>query len=857
MISGSHVLLRNTILAIVRGTTMTGRSNCRGLYVAVIALAFLLGAGVPEARADLLYSGVSVSDSGTDNQIAYPNTGRKVAVGPDGTVYIAYYGSSGGIRVAHSTNRGESFLPSVQVNATGSESEIAVDADGVVHVVWADGSSAWYSRSTDGGSSFSAPTDIGSTFSSSVHLAVDAPWVYVIPRTGDVLFRNGSSGSGSFLSTTLGSSQAYADVHVDRATGDVIVVTDDPTVRYLVSSDHGATFGSENFPGGAIYYSTAVFAPTATRRYLYIAGTGSDALRIDIDSNTQTSLTFGTTTISQGRTLAVDLFGNVVDGYVSGSEVWFAVSADNGQTFASAVLVDTADYVSIGISRYYGDIIAAYQSEGQIFCNVYGGLILQAPNVVTAEVTNIGSTTATSGGNVTSDGGDSVTARGVCWSTSANPTMADSHTTDGSGTGTFVSSITGLSAGITYHVRAYASNSVGTSYGGDSSFTTTSAATAPTVTTATITTITSTTASGGGNVTSDGGASVTARGVCWSTSANPTVADSHTTNGSGTGSFTSSLTSLTPGTTYHVRAYATNSVGTSYGEDSTFTTLTTPTVTTATVTSIASTTASCGGNVTSDGGDSVTVRGVCWSTSANPTVADSHTTDGAGTGEFASSITNLSVETSYHVRAYATNSVGTSYGGDSTFTTLQVFAISGYIHNSDSLGVGGIVMVGLPGSPQTDGNGFYIGVVDYGWSGTVTPSDSTCVYEPESRSYDAVVSDLIYQNFVQGCFAEDVDEDKDNMIPGDYLLTQNYPNPFNPSTEIVFGLPKAAFVTLEIFNVRGQKVTILLERDSFAGTHRVAWDGTDKTGGSVATGVYLYRIQAGDYLTTKRMLLLK
>ena len=98
-------------------------------------------------------------------------------------------------------------------------------------------------------------------------------------------------------------------------------------------------------------------------------------------------------------------------------------------------------------------------------------------------------------------------------------------------------------------------------------------AVAPTVTTTAISDIDKTTATGGGNVTADGGAEVTARGICWSTSHNPTVSGSHTTDGTGTGSFTSAMTGLTANTTYYVRAYATNSAGTAYGDEVSFTTL--------------------------------------------------------------------------------------------------------------------------------------------------------------------------------------------------------------------------------------------------------------------------------------------
>ena len=90
----------------------------------------------------------------------------------------------------------------------------------------------------------------------------------------------------------------------------------------------------------------------------------------------------------------------------------------------------------------------------------------------TAAVTSITATTATSGGTVGADGGASVTARGVCWSTTTNPTITNSKTTDGTGTGTFTSAITGLTSGTTYYVRSYATNSVGTTYGPEVIFTT-------------------------------------------------------------------------------------------------------------------------------------------------------------------------------------------------------------------------------------------------------------------------------------------------------------------------------------------------------------------------------------------------
>jgi uncharacterized protein (TIGR02145 family) len=300
------------------------------------------------------------------------------------------------------------------------------------------------------------------------------------------------------------------------------------------------------------------------------------------------------------------------------------------------------------------------------------------PILTTQSVTEITQNSATSGGSVTDDGGATVIARGVCWSTSQNPTINDNNTVDGNGLGSFVSYLTGLSENTTYYIRAYAINSVGTAYGNELTFTSGQTITTPVVTTQLVTDITQNSATSGGNVTDNGGATVIARGVCWSTSQNPTINDNNTVDGSGIGTFISYLTGLSENTTYYVRAYATNSVGTSYGNQISFITLSLISVITYSATDITQNSATSGGNVTDDGGFTVTAKGVCWSTSQNPTINDNHTVDGSGIGTFVSYLTGLSENTTYYVRAYGTNSVGTSYGNQISFITLSLLSVNTY-----------------------------------------------------------------------------------------------------------------------------------------------------------------------------------
>ena len=235
----------------------------------------------------------------------------------------------------------------------------------------------------------------------------------------------------------------------------------------------------------------------------------------------------------------------------------------------SALLLNLADnttyYIRYEVSNKYSQVMSKS-------VNSFKTERLTTPTVLLGSLSEIQETQAKVVMSVVYDGGCSVTEMGVCWSTSSNPTKQNSHTRYDGFAIDAVLEITDLQPNTTYYVRAYAVNKVGVAYSEEQSFTTLSDVKLPTLSTSTITQITGTTAVAGGNVTSDGNASVIERGVVYSTNQNPTTADTKVTSGSGVGEFTCDLTNLQLNTTYYVRAYAVNSMGTAYGEEVSFTT---------------------------------------------------------------------------------------------------------------------------------------------------------------------------------------------------------------------------------------------------------------------------------------------
>jgi uncharacterized protein (TIGR02145 family) len=346
-----------------------------------------------------------------------------------------------------------------------------------------------------------------------------------------------------------------------------------------------------------------------------------------------------------------------------------------------------------GLSTTNTGLTVTNPSANSITVRTFGYKIAQLETVA---ITNISSNTATSGGNITSDLGAAITSRGVCWSLVPNPTIADSKTTDGSGTGAFTSSLTGISGNHTYYIRAYATNSVGTAYGPELTFTTL-------YTPVNIMNNTPVTVCDGffydsgslyGNYSDNEnytkvfspGTPGNKMSIAFSSfsvedsydflyvydgpdSSSPEFPGSPFTGTQSIGTFTASSQNTSGAITFsfqsdgYVNGPGWSATVACVQGVSALTVLTNP------VTLITSATVTSGGNAFDDGGFAITQKGVCWSTTTNPTVAGNKTIDGTGTGIYTSSITGLASSTNYYLKAYAINSIDTAYGNEISFYT--------------------------------------------------------------------------------------------------------------------------------------------------------------------------------------------
>ena len=367
--------------------------------------------------------------------------------------------------------------------------------------------------------------------------------------------------------------------------------------------------------------------------------------------------------------------------------------------------------------KYYCGVKIDYQDENGDYQTVYEvqeftTTAAPAPTAPTGvaivgNASSITTTTAVITLNVTS-AGENLTnyRRGVVYSTSSNPTIANSIATASGQTGETTVSLSGLNPNTQYYVRAFAENGGLLAYSSNQiNFTTTSTGQIPTVTTGNITNIRTDRADIRINVTNQGSSNVTERGIVFSTNTTrPDVTSStkRTASGSGTGQSTVSLTGLSRNTRYYVWAYAINSQGTAFGARVEFRTLSsdsgagnTPDAVTTRVEDVTANTAEIRINIRS--GSDITERGVVYSSSnEDPERSGSrnHTQKTFGTtGEAVVMLQDLSRNTKYYARAYATNRHGTSYGDVVEFTTdsnefiPNVITVSAEAKSSESMEV--------------------------------------------------------------------------------------------------------------------------------------------------------------------------
>lgn len=295
----------------------------------------------------------------------------------------------------------------------------------------------------------------------------------------------------------------------------------------------------------------------------------------------------------------------------------------------------------------------------------------KVPVIETSLITNITATTVTCGGSITDEGSSAVISRGVCWSTATSPTIADSKTSDGADAGSFSSTITGLEAVTVYYVRAYATNKVGTGYGMTISFATNGQSPTPMVATVTNLNAISATLNGSVNanylstdvtfeygITTNYGSSITA--------AQSPIAGNIST------SVSADIMGLTPGTIYHYRITAVNSLGTTHSDDIIFTTLgAVPTVITFAATNINATSSTLNGSVNANYLSTITTFELGTTTSYGSTITASQSpVTGFTNTNVSANVTSLAPCKTYHYRIKTVNSLGTSYGSDLTFTTL-------------------------------------------------------------------------------------------------------------------------------------------------------------------------------------------
>ena len=387
-------------------------------------------------------------------------------------------------------------------------------------------------------------------------------------------------------------------------------------------------------------------------------------------------LDFGPVTTSMQLSITNTGSGNIAY-TITPSNSWIQVSKTSGTFSKTEVVTVSVNRNNLSEGNHEGKL-ALTIGEEKIDIPVRMSIpSKEKPTVSMQTVENVSYNSAGFRGGLVSVGSSKVTNHGFCWSEQEQPTISSNgicNLGDSETAKDFTYNATSLKASSTYYVRAYAENSVGVSYSNQIKFQTNGVPQVAEVETGSATDVTSSKALVSGNIVNLGNTGgLSQYGHVWGTMENPTISNDKTQLGktTSTGAYNSTLTGLSPNTLYHVRAYATNEIGTSYGKDITFTTsLADVVLLTGSVNNITHRTATCQGEITSTGGNTIQERGFCWGTASAPTVSDNTIVANTVSNSFNANLSGLKESTIYHVRAYAKTSTGkVFYGNDVAFST--------------------------------------------------------------------------------------------------------------------------------------------------------------------------------------------
>ncbi|RNC88405.1 MAG: hypothetical protein ED556_04260 [Winogradskyella sp.] len=342
------------------------------VHIGIMLLSFISLAQAP------LYSGVPVSDFGTDNSIGSANTSRNVAIDNSGNIYVVYSNSIE-IRIAKSVNGGQDFLPSVLVaTATNAEPELTVNDDGIVFVAWIANGNINLTRSVDQAASFETPEIIGASDVTRLHMANFGPNIYITEQNGRRLYSNNNQGIGSFNSVDTGAFMVYADVLTDE-NGKVYLPMDDPNLRLFESNDEGASVIETTLtPPEQVFFSSYALSDGPCGTFIFVGGgelsiSSEIGYKIDVTTGILTPIVLGENILSsEGRTLYADDRGTLIDGYRSlDGDLIIAISSNQGETFGTPIIVANGDSHNIDRSPTTDNILVVYQSNGEILLSVY------------------------------------------------------------------------------------------------------------------------------------------------------------------------------------------------------------------------------------------------------------------------------------------------------------------------------------------------------------------------------------------------------------------------------------------------------------------------------------------------------